>query len=85
MNIFRFVLFAITLCFSTAYWWSCYENGITYFVGLFFAKHDFIVKFLSLLIITVSIGLVVLAFIYWARPLLVLPALDTQIIEGEIL
>ena len=85
MNIFRFILFAITLCFSTAYWWFCYENGITYFVGLFFAKHRFIVKFLSLLIIAASIGLVVLAFIYWTSPLLVLPTLDTQTIEGETL
>lgn len=68
MNIFRFILFVIALCFSIAYWWYCWENGITNFVGYFLDEDSFFAKFLSLLIIAASIGLVIWAFCAWFGP-----------------
>ena len=62
MNIFRFILFVIAFCFSFAYWWYCWENGITDFVGHFLDEDGFIAKFLSLLIVAASIGLVIWTF-----------------------
>ena len=83
MNIFRFILFVIALCFSIAYWWYCYENGITNFIGIFLDEDGFIAKFLSLVIIAASIGLVVWAFISWLGPLLPPSDIQTVIQEAE--
>jgi len=83
MNIFRFILFVIALCFSIAYWWYCYENGITDFVGHFLDEDGFIAKFLSLLIVAASIGLVVWAFLSWLGPLLPPSDIQTVIQEAE--
>lgn len=83
MNIFRFILFVIALCFSIAYWWYCYENGITDFIGIFLDEDGFIAKFLSLVIIAASIGLVVWAFISWLSPLLPPSDIQTVIQEAE--
>ena len=85
MNVFRFILFVIALCFSIAYWWYCYENGITNFVGLFLDEDGFIAKFLSLVIIAASIGLVVWAFCAWFGPAVADPwlAADPQAVIQE--
>lgn len=83
MNIFRFILFVIALCFSIAYWWYCYENGITNFVGYFLDEDGFIAKFLSLLIIAASIGLVIWAFMSWLIPILPSSDMQTVIQEAE--
>jgi len=78
MNVFRFILFVIALCFSIAYWWYCYENGITNFVGLFLDEDGFIAKFLSLVIIAASIGLVIWAFCAWFGPAVAVPWLEAD-------
>ena len=83
MNVFRFILFVIAFCFSFAYWWYCWENGITDFVGHFLDEDGFIAKFLSLLIVAASIGLVVWAFLSWLGPLLPPSDIQTVIQEAE--
>jgi len=81
LNIFRFILFVIALCFSIAYWWYCFENGVTDFIGNFLDEDGFFAKFLSLIIIAASIGLVVWAFAAWIGP--VLGPADVQAVIQE--
>ena len=83
MNIFRFILFVLALCFSGAYWWYCYENGITEFIGIFLDEDSFFAKFLSLVLLAATIGLVVWAFVSWFSPLLPPSDIQTVIQEAE--
>ena len=83
MNIFRFILFVMALCFSGAYWWYCYENGITEFIGIFLDEDSFFAKFLSLVLLADTIGLVVWAFVSWLGPLLPPSDIQTVIQEAE--
>ncbi len=78
MNVFRFILFVIAFCFSFAYWWYCWENGITDFVGHFLDEDGFIAKFLSLLIVAASIGLVIWTFCAWFGPAVFNPWLEAD-------
>ena len=83
MNVFRFILFVLALCFSGAYWWYCYENGITEFIGIFLDEDSFFAKFLSLVLLAATIGLVVWAFVSWLSPLLPPSDIQTVIQEAE--
>lgn len=83
MNIFRFILFVLALCFSGAYWWFCIENGLTEFVGIFLDEDSFFAKFLSLVLLAASFGLVIWAFCSWVGPLLPPSDVQTVIQEAE--
>ena len=71
MNIFHFILFVLSICFSGAYWWYCYDNSsITEFVSLFMDEDSFFAKFLSLVLLALSIGFVICMLLLWVIPLL---------------
>lgn len=84
MNIFHFILFVLALCFSGAYWWYCYENGITEFIGIFLDEDSFFAKFLSLVLLAATIGLVIWTFCAWFGPVIDLwSAADVQTVVRE--
>lgn len=83
MNVFRFILFVLALCFSGAYWWYCCENGITEFIGIFLDEDSFFAKFLSLVLLAATIGFVIWAFLSWLGPLFQPSDIQTVIQEAE--